>query len=416
MWRHQLRLLSVLIFAAAVGCGTAAPPAAAPSAAVPASTVGGTIAPVSAAEAEAFSERFLEAITTGDSIKMAATFDGNVMADRSLEGVHFPPRTASQARSTVISTISSPTGFLSQVHRNLSDGGTYRLLRVHDVDGQKRALFRMTIGGNGGVNYHDVLLRKDAAGQVKGYDVYVFLTGEMLSETMKRVFLPIAAQENRSFLDKLAGNEQLLVKHIDKLAQMSRLMQDRKPAEALKVYATLPPELRKEKIVLLQRLRASMEAGDDEEYNQALVDYRATYPTDACIDFLSIDYYTNRKEYDKTLEAIASTEKSLGGDPYLQQMRANVYCEMGKFDEAKVECEAAIEAEPDMLDAHWTIVGISLREKQPEATLKWLKRIEENFKVRWNDLTEDENYKSFTESPQHAEWLAFLNERGKGAN
>ena len=72
----------------------------------------------------------------------------------------------------------------AQFKAALGSSGSYHFLRVHQdaADGSSRALFRM-ISANG-LNYHDLVLGLDAQGKPVFNDVFVFVSGEMMSQTM----------------------------------------------------------------------------------------------------------------------------------------------------------------------------------------------------------------------------------------
>lgn len=196
---------------------------------------------------------------------------------------------------------------------------------------------------------------------------------------------------------------------------MIKAVQARNSAEGLRIYRELPPEVQQEKTLLIIRLQASQSAGDDDEYQKTLSDFRGFHPTDACIDFLSIDYFLLRKDYDAALQAIAAVNKSVGGDPYLDVLRGNTLLMAEKYDDADAAFLVAIDAEPELQDAWWGRVSTALKKQDQENVLTLLKEMDGRFKMEWNDLTENEEFAGFVVSPYHQQWLNYRSQPKKSA-
>lgn len=79
-----------------------------------------------------------------------------------------------------------------------------------------RALFRM-IGSDQSLNYHDYDLIVSDTNQVRAEDLYVYTTGEKTSDTVRRMFLQIAAQQNRGLLERLTNRDKALIESLPKL-------------------------------------------------------------------------------------------------------------------------------------------------------------------------------------------------------
>src|SRR5262249_1542834 len=145
--------------------------------------------------------------------------------------------------------------------------------------------------------------------------------------------------------------------------------------EVLTLYDQLPADLQRDKNVLLMRLRAAQAVGDD-KYAEAMRDFRTYHSDDPCIDFLSITYYLQTKEFARALQMIDRVEKAIDGDPYLNLLRALVHTEAGDILAARKDDEKALAEEPTLLEAHWDLVRIAMLEKNFTETLERLREIE----------------------------------------
>jgi tetratricopeptide (TPR) repeat protein len=213
------------------------------------------------------------------------------------------------------------------------------------------------VRAEGGVNYHEVLLAKQSTGPIRGQDIYLYLTGEFMSETLRRLYIAAAANESRGFLARLTGRESTYAKHLSQIQQMNSAIAQGHFRQALQVYEQLPDELKNDKTFLLLRLRAAQTLGDA-EYQSAIDALHQLYPDDRSADLLSIDGHVMRKNYAKALDAIDRVDKAVGGDPYLEVVRANTYLKAGDLRSAQQCAGKAIEQDASLEDAYWALVTI----------------------------------------------------------
>jgi hypothetical protein len=90
------------------------------------------------------------------------------------------------------------SAYVQQLANSVAEGTTISLLRVRGDEGGRSALLRILHPG-GGVGYNELLLTKDDSGTVRTADVYVYATGEYMSETIRRMYKFAVAGELRSW-------------------------------------------------------------------------------------------------------------------------------------------------------------------------------------------------------------------------
>jgi hypothetical protein len=295
-------------------------------------------------------------------------------------------------------------GFKNAVSRlipePINSGATYEFLHTHSVKDEKRVLFRFVNHG-GAVNYHDWILAR-SNGEIKPTDLYIFSTGERITETIRRGFLPVAAKETGVF-NKLVVGDKEYVKNWGKIKQMNDCLKTKNYQEGLAAYRQLPPRMKVDKNVLLIRLNLAQKAGD-QEYSEAIQDLVTNYPNDPCSEIVAIDAYFLRKEYPKVLKCIDRLDREVGGDPYLKVMRAGIHIKSGNLKEGRLACQKAIEEEPTLKQAYWSLVSISLREKKFDETANHLEILADKFHEEIGDLTDVPDYAEFIRSPEYQKW------------
>ena len=290
-----------------------------------------------------------------------------------------------------------------EICKTIQQSGSYVLLRVREVDGEHRALFRVV--GESGLNYHDLLLSETDDGSVEIHDMFIYSLGEWVSQTARRGFLPLAAQLEKGSLERMEPGENLYLENIPNILKMQSHYQTGDFEDALAVFYAMPDELKKNRNILMVRFAVAVQVGGV-EYDAAMLDLKNTFPGDPSLDLVLIDHYFNGREYDQALEIVDRIDRSVGGDPYLEFMRANVLYAGGRTSKARKAARRAIELEPDLQDPYWTLVTISLDENDYVETARLLGQIEGRLGITIGDLSLVSEYSEFLESDAYATWAA----------
>ena len=264
----------------------------------------------------------------------------------------------------------------------------------------------------GGVGYFEFVPTRFPDGKIRAVDVYIMSTAEFFSAALRRAVLPTIANRAQSIVDRLLKNEQDYIRDLPKLTGILDLMNQGRMKEALAEFGELRPETKKQKTVLMIRLRAAQPV-DQKQYAAVLEEFRTLYPKDPCFDLLSIDYYTLKRDFVRALESVDRLDKSLGGDPYLNVIRASLSEPRGDLAEARRFARLAIDQEPRLLSAYLELLGISLLDKKNDQTLAMLKEIDLTFHLQLRDLKTVPAYAGFVRSPHYKQWMQYLERRDK---
>ncbi len=359
-------------------------------------------ATVSDADAQQFTDKMSRAMRSNDVTGMSNLIDVDALAKASVADLNIPNLDMAGFTQGMRQSLATPTGLPAQLAQSIANGGSVDLLRFVEVDHQKRARMRLVHPNNGGVNYIDFILGRDGAGQVVAQDMYIFYSGELLSQTVRRLAVQMAAQGNQSLLERLKGTESEFVKHIGDVEGITTALAAKNGGEAARLFDALPDSLKQNKTLKLMHIQIAELQGDT-QYTQAIADFRAAFPNDPASDLISIDYYLLKKQYDKSLEAVNKLDSSLGGDPYLNVIRAYLYITEDKMPQAQDAAEKAAQQMPDNKDANTVVLLTALINKRYEpvpAALNALKKAGEAIP----DVATNEKYAGFRSSPQYKEW------------
>ncbi len=201
-------------------------------------------------------------------------------------------------------------------------GGTFDYLRTRQNQGRQVVLMRMIQpSGKGGVVYFEFVPGRSAGGKTRAVDIYIYLSAEFAVGVASP---SNPARRRQSVADvprQITDQRARLRQRFTEVARYQRIDPSGEKQEALAQLKALRTDTKKEKSILLIRIRAAQACSDEKEYTEALEEFRKLYPNDACIDLLSIDYYTLKKDFPKAFECIDRLDKAIGGDPYLTLLR-----------------------------------------------------------------------------------------------
>ncbi len=373
------------------------------------------VAPKSAvteADAVAFGKSVEAAYQKGDAGAFAELINWETLVDMSTAKVDAPEAFRKGFREGLLKSKQNPNGFAGKIVGQVRGGSRYGMLRSRSRDRQKTALFRLAPPNGAGVNYMEFLLARDKDGKVRASDLYIFFSGELLSDTFHRAYIQSAAQQNRGFLAKLAGNDQDFINSFAKLGDISQNIAAGKYAEALAVCDALPESVQKDKTFMLVRIQAAQKF-DEKKYTAAIERFRQLYPKDVCADILSIDGFALIKQFDKAIAAIDRLDKSVDGDGYLNVMRGAIMLLAEKPEDARKFARIAIEKAPEMIDGHWTLLTADLKLNDYPAALVTLKKLDQSFEMEFGDFTGIPDYAGFVKSPRYAQWKDYLKSKKK---
>lgn len=346
--------------------------------------------PVTPAEAETFARRLASALEPCDGTALLRFLDVDTIM-RTAVARSSAPRSAKKGM------LAGMTAQLETFASRLCGDplSTYHLLRVRTDQGVSKALFRFL--GDDGVNYLEFYIGKNEQGEVLAYDMYSFLSAELVSETMRELI-------DRGVKDRDLMKDPTQLTRI--MAEVQAHMAANRFAEARAALATLPESLRTGHTVMLNDLQIAANM-DEETYLAAIAAFEKKFPGDSSLDMVLLDGFYLRKQYDEATAAIGRLSKRIGGDPYLDALRAGILSEQGKHVAAREAVERALAAEPSLENIHWVRARIAARDKHFAEVAEVLAHLQTAFGVTFTstDITADPDLAEFAQS---AEGKAFL--------
>jgi hypothetical protein len=184
---------------------------------------------------------------------------------------------------------------------------------------------------------------------------------------------------------------------------MVGLIQQGKFVEALQRYKQLPEALRGLKSMQLMRINAAGNLSD-REHDEAIEDFRKSFPADPCLDIMLIDSYRIHNQTALALKSIDKVEQSFGPDPYLSFIRARFYLNDRRYDEAIAAGRKAVQSEPELEAAYWIQVQALLGQQNYGEVVRLLRVMKDERRVSIARVRRLPGYSELASSPAYVAW------------
>jgi tetratricopeptide (TPR) repeat protein len=258
----------------------------------------------------------------------------------------------------------------------------------------------------GTLNYHEIILTRRPNG-VRAVDMFVYTSGERLSETGQRALLLALPRDNQTLLASLSGKARASVRRFALLPDITELFHRGEYPRVLALYSSLPPDVRGDKAFKLIRVMAAQKV-NEAEYMMAIDDYRRAFPNDPSTYLISVDAHILAGRFAEVHEALNRLDQQVGGDLYLQTLRAQAFLQEGKLPQAEQIAEKMLAENPRSVSAHWMLVFSSILSKRFETTVYLLGKLQDELGVPIGDLSLAPGYAEFAASPAFANWQASI--------
>jgi tetratricopeptide (TPR) repeat protein len=243
-----------------------------------------------------------------------------------------------------------------------------------------------------------------------GVDLYVMMTGEFLSETMRNtLYLPTVIrliQDGKKSRQGMSNAEIYI--------EASKLMQEEEYQRAYTKISGIPLTERLKAHQIL-KLNLSYYLDSNEKILKAIEEYKTRFPNDPSFEFIMLDKYLLEEKYEKVLRAIGTIEAFIGADDYLHYQKGLVYHLMGDLKTSETEMRKAIEQRPSEELYYWELLTILEWQKNYAKCVKVLNELQAEFAYSKAVLREKtlEGYHVFPYTRKFRRWVKQSHKKGR---
>jgi tetratricopeptide (TPR) repeat protein len=281
-----------------------------------------------------------------------------------------------------------------------------KFMKVVTRGTENRPLLRFDYSDSG-FEYIEFVVRPDAKGGVKIIDWAPLSGGELYSQVIGRM-ARILSDPAPGLIKTLLGMPQIDEATLKRMKSIAELRRKGDLRAAYQEMEKLPAAIADSRVILVQRASLASEAGDDAGYRKMLARLEQLHGDDPAAAFMLLDHYFYAKNLDKCLQAITAIEGRVGVDGMTQMLRSNIYMTLGKHQEAVTYARKAIEIEPDMSKAYFTLAQSHVALGQFAEAIKVYTTLQEDFGYQFTkeNFAKDATFTKFIASPQFKKWLS----------
>jgi tetratricopeptide (TPR) repeat protein len=327
---------------------------------------------------------------------MIDAFDDPAVIRRALQPLS-PPATAQEV-TQITQQLKIGGTFANSIVRAVRDGGSYRLVRIdQSADAEPAPVFRLL--SQNSLNYHTLRLGRDGQGRLRVVDVDVFVSGEALSYTMRRMLMSAlsAAGSGRPGADQYEQD-------MKKVEEMQRIAAGGDLKTAMELWEKLPEGLRRQKPLMLYRIQYTQRLGG-EAFEQAIKAFEKQFPDDGVVEMIRIQTHTAARRYDEALAAVDRLDKLIK-DPYLDLLRAQFFVSKKDAARAELHFERLLKWDPTFERGWGGLLVLSLGQKNHAKTIELLDRRAKAVgkPLSFEFMESSPDFADFVGSPEYKAW------------
>lgn len=219
--------------------------------------------------------------------------------------------------------------FPLKIIESMENDNSYDIVNFYYSDVEKRyhLLFRM-FSDEEGLNYHDYQLNYINE-KFLIEDLYIYSTGEYLSETLRQLYLMSIPKEYMKDIDiskERTGNIFFIV-------QYKQLVEKKEYKKAFDLLNNLEGDIKNQKIFYTLKIQVASEI-NEVYYMEAIDELLKKFPDDASTQLMAIDYYTMLKDYNSTMSALNALQEATEDD-FVEYVKGNIAWEFEDYEGAE---------------------------------------------------------------------------------
>ncbi|MFY8274749.1 tetratricopeptide repeat protein [Pseudoalteromonas sp. SSDWG2] len=277
-------------------------------------------------------------------------------------------------------------------------------LRIIETDGERTPVIRLDMEG-GGHDFMHLFVHQTDDGQLQVYDVFVASTGKRITDKVSENMSFILGN-NSNVLQRLLGIKKLDESIVNAYTSMIAHVKAGEGQAAWHIYQQLPENVRLSRGMLDISMGVA-QLVSEEAYYQQLELLATHFGDDPSTEFMLIDYYFGRNEFEKTLNNINNLQQRYGEEAALYNLKANVYFAAGQLEQAEKMAKRSQALEPFFMEAYWTEFAILNQLSKYEAMIGVLNNMVEmwDFSFTAQDFEAEPSFAEFVQSQQFKSWI-----------
>jgi hypothetical protein len=219
--------------------------------------------------------------------------------------------------------------FPLKIIESMEKDNSYDIVNYYYSDSEQKyhLLFRM-FSDEEGLNYHDYQLNY-VNEKFLIEDLYIYSTGEYLSETLRQLYLMAIPKE---YIDDIDMNKNRIV-NIFFILQYKQLLEKKEYKKAFDLLNNLEGDIKNQKIYYTLKIQVASEI-NDVYYMEAIDELLKKFPDDPSTQLMAVDYHVMLKDYNATMSALNALQEATEDD-FIEYVKGNMAWEFEDYEGAE---------------------------------------------------------------------------------
>ncbi|WP_430408968.1 tetratricopeptide repeat protein [Kordia sp.] len=256
--------------------------------------------------------------------------------------------------------------FPVKITQTIENKASYDVVNYYydELEKKYHLLFRV-YSDTDGLNYHDYQLNY-VNKKFKIEDIYIYTTGEYLSDTIKQLYL---INLPKTYLDDIDVNKNRL-NTILFFYNYQKLIAQEKYKEAYDVLSNLEGDIKEQKVIYIMKIQVASVISEI-YYMEAIDELLKKFPNDPSTQLMAVDYYVMLKNYNATMASLQALEIATS-DTFIEYIRGNLAWEFNDYEGAEKAYKATMKEYPDFEAARLNLLYMYDEAKLFEACIEML--------------------------------------------
>ena len=318
-----------------------------------------------------FAKELEESIANMDAIRTDQLVNMEFISELALREVEYPDQ-VKQIYLEAASKQSMCASLIEQV-RNL---GAYRFLKLKKVGNAYDPIFRL-VSQDGGVSYHEFKLTLNRNGQPIAADFYTTAVGTWTQEEIVSNMMSQLHVRGESI--EISDLGKLFQAHSSTFSKMLHAVNTGEELdEALEEFRKIPEKLYEDRRFLTMAIAIASRISQ-EELKVEVERFNRFISDESFLDPFLVDLLIRQEKTDEALEVIQRMDDRIGGDIFLDFLRANAFLASGRLEEAFNVVERVRIALPNIYAIYRTCIVVAARRNDFQRVTRLLQEIESKF-------------------------------------
>lgn len=278
------------------------------------------------------------------------------------------------------------------------------LLGVESMGDHGRAVVRFDLADLQ-FSYHEYELGLDKDNNVVIVDWVDYLQGELFTDGVGNSL--VMGAPSKPAARKLVDYKNIKDSDMFQFTELLKAARDGNAQRYVELISTLSPEMQRQRIVVLTSVQLTKQIKNRRMMRSALVQMAQYFPEEPLYSLMLLDYYVPSKMFDEAVAALQRTYAELGFDDAAMEARLSaITLVMGNTADAAAFAERAIELEPGLELAWWSVLRARVAVADFYGSVEAVQNLEQQFghTLGAAELQRDKSFAALLASEEFTAW------------